>query len=221
MGDYKKEFIEFLLENDALRFGEFTLKSGRKSPYFINTGMFRDGKSIAKLCNFYATHIVKVMGAEKVDVLFGPAYKGIPLCVATSISLATDFNINKPYAFDRKEAKDHGEGSNKKKMIVGHELKDDDKILILDDVFTTGQTKVDTINLLKEIANVKFVGVLIAVDRMEKGKNDENAIKDFEDETCMNVYSIISVKDIVSYLENNKKGKEAEKIEGYLKEYGV
>ncbi|RMF55517.1 orotate phosphoribosyltransferase [Candidatus Woesearchaeota archaeon] len=221
MEDYKKEFIKFLLNNNALRFGEFTLKSGRKSPYFINTGMFCDGKSVAKLCNFYAAHIVKVLGAEKVDVLFGPAYKGIPLCVATSISLATSFGINKPYAFDRKEAKGHGECSNRKKMIVGHELKNGEKVLILDDVFTTGQTKIDTAELLKDIADVKFAGVLIAVDRMERGNDNENAIKEFEEQTGIRVYSIISVKDIIYYLEKHKKTEEAEKIKKYLEKYGV
>jgi len=222
--EYKKEFIKFLVESQALKFGDFTLKSGRKSPYFINTGMFNDGKSIAKLGQYYASAIAKEFVEKEYDVIYGPAYKGIPLALSTAIALAEKFNVSKGYAFNRKEAKEHGD----KGVIIGKELKDGDKIIILDDVFTTGETKEETIALLKEIAKVEYKCVLIAVDRKEVGAEGKSAIKEFEAKHGIPVKSIVNVHEIVSFLHNYNLGGKIYlndeiklRMDSYLKEYGV
>ncbi|MCD6126910.1 MAG: orotate phosphoribosyltransferase [Methanomicrobia archaeon] len=219
MKEYKKNFIEFLLKKNALKIGEFKLKSGRISPYFINTGMFDDGESIGKLGYFYAAKIVDRF-KDNFDIIFGPAYKGIPLSVATAISLNRDFGMNRGYCFNRKEIKKHGE----KKAIVGHKIESGSKILMIDDVFTTGGTKYDSIDLLNSIAdNLEFVGLVIAVDRKEVDKNGKNAIKEFEMKTGIPVDSIVNINEIIRYLRENRKITEEEReiFERYLRKYGV
>ncbi|MBU4484232.1 orotate phosphoribosyltransferase [bacterium] len=225
MEQYKKDFIDFLLAKNALRIGDFTLKSGRKSPYFINTGMFDDGESIGRLGYFYAAKINDQFKTNDYDLIFGPAYKGIPLSVATSVALSKDFKINKGYLFDRKVPKDHGEGTAKdiqKNWIVGSKIEDSSRLIMIDDVFTTGGTKYDTIELLKKISDsAKFVGLIIAVDRMETGVDGKNAIAEFTAKTSIPVHAIVTIREIIDYLGNSKKITESDKqrLEDYLTQY--
>ncbi|PIS39579.1 MAG: orotate phosphoribosyltransferase [Candidatus Nealsonbacteria bacterium CG08_land_8_20_14_0_20_38_20] len=226
MKTFKKQFIDFLLEKGALKFGEFKLKSGRMSPYFINTGMFDDGASIERLGYFYASLINDVLGDE-FDVIFSPAYKGIPLAVATVISLSKDYETNKGYLFDRKEAKTHGEATQEEKIksaLVGRKIGQGARIVLIDDVFTTGDTKYAAIELLNGLASgLKFPALVIAVDRQEVGLDGKSAIEEFEQKTKIPVFLIVSVSEIVAYL--SEKGQmtldEKQKILDYLKQYGV
>lgn len=226
MKTFKKEFIDFLLEKEALKFGDFKLKSGRMSPYFINTGMFDDGASIERLGYFYASLINDVL-EDKFDVIFGPAYKGIPLAVATAISLSKDYKINKGYLFDRKEAKTHGEATAEEKIksaLVGCKIKPDSRVIMIDDVFTTGDTKYAAIELLRGLAtDVKFPALVIAVDRQEVGLDDKSAIEEFEQKAKIPVFSIVSVSEIIAYLSEREKINPAQKQKmlEYLKQYGV
>lgn len=222
MQKYKEEFIEFLVEKNALKFGEFTLKSGRKSPYFINTGMFKDGKGISKLALYYAKAIQENFGKE-FDVLFGPAYKGIPLSVATSIKLA-ELEVNKGYAFNRKESKDHGE----KGDIIGTELNENSRVLIIDDVITAGTAVRETIEVLEKNGNPKIIGIIISVNRKEKGTEKKSAIQELEETLKIKIVSVIDFDDIVKHLHNKKiKGQVLlndelyNKMMEYKKEYGV
>jgi len=171
MKDYQKEFIEFALKNDVLRFGEFTLKSGRVSPYFFNAGLFNSGEALAKLGQYYAAAIKE--GDVKFDVLFGPAYKGIPLATTCAVALYEHQNTNIPYSFNRKEAKAHGEGGN----IVGAALEGD--ILIIDDVITAGTAIRESMDMIAT-AGAKPAGVIIALDRQEKGTGELSAIQEVE-----------------------------------------
>ena len=223
MEDYKKEFIEFLVKTEALKFGEFTLKSGRLSPYFFTTGNFSTGETIYKLSYFYAAKIADEK--EEFDVMFGPAYKGIPLAVATSMTLAGEFKINKAYLFDRKEVKDYAD----KSAFVGHEPEPGEKILIIDDVMTTGKTKEDAVDkLTTHFKDVQFSSLVIALNRLEKDADGNDAIKQFEEKYKIPVKSIVTISEVVEYLHakeidgqvymNNETKK---KIEDYLNQYGV
>jgi len=223
MEEYKQRFIDFLLDKEALKIGEFKLKSGRISPYFVNTGMFDDGESIGKLGYFYAAKIADKFG-EEFDIVFGPAYKGIPLSVTTTISLSSDFGINKGYSFNRKEPKGHGEAIKQKNWIVGHKIEDDSRILMIDDVFTTGGTKYESIDLLNSVAdNPHYVGLIIAVDREEVGEDGKSAIKQFEEKTGIPVDSIVRISEIINYLWDAKKitASDKQRLEEYLKKYGI
>ena len=212
MEQYQNDFVDFMLEIGALKFGEFTLKSGRVSPYFFNVGQFNQGNHLSQLGQFYA-QAIEASGI-KFDVLFGPAYKGIPLVAATAIALNDSFNRSVPYSFNRKEAKDHGEGGS----IVGHPLEGD--ILIIDDVITAGTA----IKEAKDIINAngaKTKGVVVALDRQEKGKGELSAIQEVEQNFGIAVVSIINLSHIVDYLKANNDKDIISRIESYRSQYGI
>jgi len=213
MQDYKREFIEFALAQDVLRFGEFELKSGRISPYFFNAGLFNSGAALAQLGRFYAAAIEQ--SGVKYDVVLGPAYKGIPLATTTAVALADHHDKDVPYAFNRKEAKTHGEGG----QLVGAEL--EGRILIIDDVITAG-TAVREVMALIEQHNAKPAGVVIALNRQEKGNGDLSAIQEVERDYGVPVVSIITLNDLMAYLQD-KAGDETllQRIADYRQQYGV
>jgi orotate phosphoribosyltransferase len=212
MEQYQKDFVDFTLETGVLKFGEFTLKSGRISPYFFNAGLFNKGSHLSQLGKFYAQAIEA--SNLKFDVLFGPAYKGIPLATATAIALNDSFNRNVPYSFNRKEAKDHGEGGN----IVGHPLEGD--ILIIDDVITAGTAIREAQDIISANgANTK--GVIVALDRQEKGNGELSAIQEVEQIFGISVLSIINLSHIIDYLKDSKNEDTLQRIEGYRSQYGV
>lgn len=212
-----------MLESKVLKFGEFLTKSGRKAPYFINTGNYQTGEQISKLGNYYSKCISNEV-VEDFDLLFGPAYKGIPLAVTTSISLYKNFNKNILYSFNRKEIKDHGEGGN----IVGYIPQNEEKVLIIEDVITAGTSVRESISLFNKIGDVKVSSLVISVDRMEKGISGKSAIQEIEKEFGIKTYSIVTIKEILEYLHNKEiDGKIVLddlmkiKIENYLLEYGI
>ncbi|MEF1289130.1 orotate phosphoribosyltransferase [Vibrio sp. M260118] len=213
MKAYQREFIEFALEKEVLKFGEFTLKSGRKSPYFFNAGLFNTGRDLARLGRFYAAALAD--SGIDFDVLFGPAYKGIPIATTTAVALADHHEIDTPYCFNRKEAKDHGEGGN----LVGSAL--EGRIMLVDDVITAGTAIRESMEIIK--ANgADLAGVLVAIDRQEKGKGELSAIQEVERDFGCAVISIVSLGDLVTYLE--EKGNAAEHLEAvkaYRTEYGI
>jgi orotate phosphoribosyltransferase len=213
MRDYQKNFINFAISQDVLRFGEFTLKSGRTSPYFFNAGLFNTGEALAKLGQNYAQAIID-SGIE-FDVLFGPAYKGIPLAAATAVALSEHHNRNVPYAFNRKEAKAHGEGGN----IVGAPLQG--KVLIIDDVITAGTAIREAMDIIHG-AGAQAAGVVIALDRQEKGKGETSAIQEVEAEYGIPVASIIKLENLVSYIEQDSRFTDyLEAIKNYREQYGI
>jgi len=193
MNDNQSDFIDFILQAGVLKLGQFTLKSGRQSPYFFNAGGFNRGAQLAKLAEAYANTIAN--SQLQFDVLFGPAYKRIPLAATTSVALATQHQIDTPYAFNRKEAKPHGEGGS----IVGHPLQG--KILIIDDVITAGTAIREAIDII-QAQGAEPAGVVIALDRMEKGQGALSAIQEVEQQYGIPVYSIITLKDIIQTLNN-------------------
>ena len=192
----KKEFIEFMMSADVLRFGEFTTKSGRLSPYFVNTGNYKTGSQIATLGKFYAQCIMDNCG-DNFDAMFGPAYKGIPLVTAAAASLSRDFNVDKPYFFNRKEAKDHGEGGS----LVGYKPQDGDRIIIIEDVITAGTAVRETVPVLQAAAKVSIPDMFISVNRCEVGQHaGKTAVMEVKEEFGINVHAIITVADIHEYL---------------------
>ena len=192
----KKEFIEFMMSADVLRFGEFTTKSGRLSPYFVNTGNYRTGAQIATLGKFYAQCIMDNCG-DNFDAMFGPAYKGIPLVTTAAGSLARDFNVDKPYFFNRKEAKDHGEGGS----LIGYKPQDGDRVIIIEDVITAGTAVRETVPVLQAAAKVSIPDMFISVNRCEVGQHaGKTAVMEVKEEFGINVHAIITVADIHEYL---------------------
>ena len=192
----KKEFIEFMMGADVLRFGEFKTKSGRLTPYFVNTGNYRTGAQIAALGKFYAACIREACG-EDFTAMFGPAYKGIPLVTAAASALSTLYGIDKPYFFNRKEVKDHGEGGS----LVGYQPKDGDSVIIIEDVITAGTAVRETVPILKAAADVKVTDMFISVDRCEVGKEGvKTVVMEVKEEFGINVHAIITVRDIREYL---------------------
>ena len=215
---YKQEFIRFMVDNGVLRFGEFTLKSGRKAPYFINTGNYKTGSQLAKLGEYYARCIVE-NGIEG-ETLVGPAYKGIPLAVTTAVALAEKHGVDLNYCFDRKEAKDHGEGG----MFVGKQLVDGEKVILVEDVMTSGKALREMLPKLEQTAKVQIAGMVISVDRMEKGlQSDLSAVQEVYKEFGVKVYSIVTMADIIAAIEEGViGGKEyLEAMYAYRKQYGV
>ena len=213
MKAYQREFIEFALEKQVLKFGEFTLKSGRKSPYFFNAGLFNSGRDLAKLGRYYAAALVD--SAINYDVLFGPAYKGIPIASATAVQLAELHDQDVPWCFNRKEAKDHGEGGN----LVGSPLKG--RIMLVDDVITAGTAIRESMDLI-HANGAELAGVLIALDRQEKGKGELSAIQEVQRDYNAPVIAIITLGDLISYLETQPEmAMYLEKVKEYRASYGV
>ena len=192
---HKSEFIEFMVRCDVLRFGDFTAKSGRKTPYFINAGRFRTGAQLDQLARYYAQAIRSALG-DRFDVLFGPAYKGIPLAAATAVALYREHAHDVGFCFNRKEAKDHGEGGS----LVGQELRDGQRVLIIEDVTTAGTSIRETVPLLRAAAKVQLAGLVVAVDRMERGTGEVNALTEISEEFAMPTFAIVNIDEIVSHL---------------------
>ena len=194
---YKEAFIEFMVRAGVLTFGDFTTKSGRRTPYFINTGNYRTGAQAAALGDYYAAciqeHLQETGGA---DVLFGPAYKGIPLVVTAAASLYRNHGVDYPYCFNRKEAKDHGEGGS----MVGAKIHDGDRIAIVEDVVTAGTAVRESIALFQNMADVKITALFVSVDRMEKGTGERSALTELREDYGIAVYPIVTVREIIDYL---------------------
>ncbi|MAA62568.1 MULTISPECIES: orotate phosphoribosyltransferase [unclassified Idiomarina] len=213
MKAYQKEFIEFAIERGVLKFGEFTLKSGRTSPYFFNAGLFNKGSDLARLGRFYAAALVD--SGIDFDVLFGPAYKGIPIATATAVALYDHHQQDTPYCFNRKEKKDHGEGGN----LVGSAL--EGKVMLVDDVITAGTAIREAMEIV-ETNGAELSGVLIALDRQEKGKGELSAIQEVERDFGAQVVSIVSLNDVITFLKDDDTFKEyLPKVEAYRAEFGV
>lgn len=216
--NYKESFIKFMADSGVLTFGDFTLKSGRKAPYFINTGNYKTGAQLSMLGKYYA-ECIKDNNIE-VETLFGPAYKGIPLSVSAAVALYDKFGMEVSYCFDRKEAKDHGEGG----VFVGKQLTDGEKVVIIEDVMTSGKALREVLPKLKDAADVNITGMVITVDRMEKAlDSDMSAVQAAYKEFGVKVYSIVNINDIIAAIENGViPGKEYLKaMKAYREAYGV
>jgi orotate phosphoribosyltransferase len=219
----KKAFIEFMMSADVLRFGAFTTKSGRLSPYFVNTGNYKTGGQIRTLGSFYAQLVKDTVGTE-FDCMFGPAYKGIPLVTTTAAALAADHGIDKPYFFNRKEAKDHGEGGS----LVGYKPQDGDRIIIIEDVITAGTAVRETLPILKAQGDVEVLGLVVSVDRCERGQGEKGALQEVAETYGMKTCAIVTMKEVVEHLWNRPyKGKVIiddelkGRIDDYYRQYGV
>lgn len=213
MQDYQRDFLDFALDVGVLRFGEFTLKSGRISPYFFNAGLFNTGASLARLGRYYAQAIADA-GIE-FDVLYGPAYKGIPLAAVTAAALYDRHAIDIPYAFNRKEAKDHGEGG----VIVGHPL--EGRILVIDDVISAGTSVRESVDIIRQ-EQATPAGVVIALDRQERGQGERSAIQEVESDYGMPVSAIVRLEQLIEYLEEKQDADDSlQRIRTYRETYGV
>ena len=219
---YKEEFIEFLVECDALKFGEFELKSGRIAPYFINTGMFDTGMKIKKLGSFYAKAVQEHF-SDNFDGIYGPAYKGIPLCISAAQALS-DMGMDKGYVFNRKEAKTYAD----KSLVIGMPLTSGSRLILVDDVITSGKAIRESLEVLKSCNNPLVKGIIISVNRQEKGKTDKNALKEVEEILGIPIHAIVTITDIKKYLHKKEiNGKVIlddsmlAKIDVYLEEYGA
>lgn len=213
MEPYQTQFIDFMTEVGVLTFGDFVTKSGRKTPYFVNAGLYRTGQHMQRLGQFYAQAIQARLGSE-FDVLFGPAYKGIPLVVATSMALH-DLGHDVSFCFNRKEAKDHGEGG----VLVGHALKDGDRVLIVEDVTTAGTSIRETVPILRRAARVELAGLVVSVDRSERGTSDCSALQQVGIDFEMPAFSIVSVHEIMEHVDLPPE--DYARMQSYLQEYGV
>ncbi|SFU80561.1 orotate phosphoribosyltransferase [Xenorhabdus koppenhoeferi] len=213
MKAYQREFIELALKKQVLKFGEFTLKSGRKSPYFFNAGLFNTGRDLALIGRFYAAALLD--SKIKCDLLFGPAYKGIPIATTTAVAMAEHYDIDMPYCFNRKEAKDHGEGGS----LVGSPLLGN--VVVVDDVITAGTAIRESMEIIKQ-HGATLSGVILCLDRQERGRETLSAIQEVERDYQCQVYSIITLNDLVVYLrENPEMQSHLEAVEAYRKEYGI
>ena len=222
MDKYKEDFIRFLVKAEALKFGEFTLKSGRIAPFFINTGLFSDGEKIQKLGEYYA-QAIKQHFADDFDTVYGPAYKGIPLCTTTAIALSK-LGINKGYSFNRKKLKDYADKDN----IIGQKIDGDSRLVLVDDVITAGTSIRETIDFLKNYGEPKINGIIVSVDRMEKGTGEKSAIKQVSEDLGIPINAIVTLKDIIEVLHNKEVDGNIiiddamlETIKKYMQEYGA
>lgn len=211
--DYKKEFIEFAIRCKVLRFGEFVLKSGRKSPYFFNSGLFDSGAKLARLAHHYA-RAIEASGI-RYDLLFGPAYKGIPLVAAVSVALSEHFSRDVPYCFNRKETKDHGEGGS----VIGAEL--EGEVLIVDDVISAGTSVRESVRIISD-AGARAAGLVISLDRQERGPDARSAIQAIVEDLGLRVLSIVSLDDLVAYLQTDRaRSADLERVRAYRREFGA
>lgn len=217
MNKYKQEFIEFMLASDVLKFGDFTLKSGRKSPFFMNAGAYVTGEQLKKLGEFYAKAIVDTYGLD-FDVLFGPAYKGIPLAVVTAIALHTLYGKEVRYCSDRKEAKDHGADKGK---FLGTKLKDGDRVVMIEDVTTSGKSMEETVPKVRGAANVDIVGLMVSLNRNEKGKGNKTALKEISELYGFPTAAIVSMPEVIEYLGDRLDDDLKARIDAYYQEYGA
>ena len=216
MEQYKREFIEFLQSAGVLKFGDFTAKSGRKIPYFINAGEIKTGEHISKLGEFYAKAYLDKVGNKR-TALFGPAYKGISIAVSSSIALAKG-GLDVPFFFNRKEAKDHGEGG----VFVGYKPTAGEEIVIVEDVITAGTAIRESMEILSSLEGTKVVATFVMVDRKEKGKGEKSAMAEVGEEFGFPVYSVVDVYDIIEYLSKDEKNSEnVERIKNYLSVWGA
>ena len=223
MEAYKQEFIDFMVDSDVLKFGEFTLKSGRKSPFFMNAGAYVTGNQLHKLGLYYAQAIHDAFGLD-FDIVFGPAYKGIPLSVVTCIGLQELYGKEARYCSNRKEAKDHGEGGS----MVGYKPQDGDDVAIVEDVVTAGTAVRESIELFKHVADVNMKALFVSVDRMERGTRECSTLDELRQDYGIQVYPIVTVREVIAFLHNNPvEGKVYSddemkaKMEAYLEEYGA
>lgn len=223
MKAYKKKFIEFMIECGVLTFGDFVTKSGRKTPFFVNTGNYQTGNQLSRLGEFYAEAIKENFGADY-DVLFGPAYKGIPLGVTTAIALSSKYDIDVKYCSNRKEVKDHGD----KGILLGGKLQDGDRVLIVEDVTTAGTSIYETMPILKSQGDVDVKGLIISVDRMERGQGEQSALVEIREKFGFKTCAIVTMAEVIEYLYNKEingkviiddeiKGR----IDDYYKQYGA
>ena len=219
---YQEEFITFMVRSGVLTFGDFTTKSGRKTPYFINTGNYKTGAQAAKLGDYYAACIQQNL-PDGVDCLFGPAYKGIPLAVAAASSLYRNFDRDLPYCFNRKEAKDHGEGG----VMVGYKPQAGDRVAIVEDVVTAGTAVRETIELFRHVADVDLTALIVSVDRMERGTGEKTTINELREQYGIRVFSIVTVRQVIDFLYNREIDGRVyiddamkERMEAYLNQYG-
>lgn len=216
MEAYKERFIDFLLDSGVLLFGDFTTKSGRKTPYFLNAGNFKTGAQIAKLGDFYAESIAA--SGEEFDKMFGPAYKGIPLVTAAAASLWRNYGRDVPWSFNRKEAKDHGEGGS----IVGAAPVSGDRVAVIEDVVTAGTAVRETLALMAALGDIKVSALFVMVDRMERGTGKKSTLRELSEDLGISVRPIVTVREIMAHL-TAKGALSADQIkamEGYLAEYG-
>lgn len=223
MEQYKKEFIEFMVDCEVLKFGDFVTKSGRKTPFFVNTGFYRTGSQLRKLGEYYAKAIENTFGTG-FDVLFGPAYKGIPLTVAASMALSEFYNADIRYCSNRKEVKDHGD----KGILLGSPIKDHDKVVIIEDVTTAGTSIGETLPIIKAQGDVEVLGLVVSVDRMERGQGEKSALQEIQENYGFKTTAIVTMADVVEHLYNKEyKGriiiddKLKAAIDAYYEQYGV
>lgn len=220
---YREEFIHFMVRSDVLTFGDFVTKSGRKTPYFVNTGNYKTGAQAAKLGDYYAACIQENM-PEGITALFGPAYKGIPLAVTAAASLYRNYGRDLPYCFNRKEAKDHGEGG----MMVGYKPQNSDDIAIVEDVVTAGTAVRESIELFNHVADVKIRALFVSVDRMERGTRECTTLDELREDFGIQVYPIVTIREVIDCLHNKPVDGKAyiddamrERMEDYLRTYGA
>lgn len=223
MEQYKKEFIEFMVDSNVLRFGDFVTKSGRKTPFFINTGFYRTGSQLRKLGQYYAKAIEEKFGID-FDVLFGPAYKGIPLSVAASMAMNEFYGKDVRYCSNRKEEKDHGDTG----ILLGSPIQDGDRIIMIEDVTTSGKSIRETMPIIKAQGNVNVLGLVVSVNRMERGTGEKSALEEIEETYGMKATAIVTMEEVVEHLYNKPyKGKIIiddtikKAIDIYYEQYGV
>ena len=223
MEQYKKEFIEFMVDCGVLKFGDFTTKSGRKTPFFVNTGFYRTGSQLRKLGEYYARAIADKYGMD-FDILFGPAYKGIPLSVATAMAISEFYDRDIKYCSNRKEIKDHGDTG----ILLGSPINSGDRVIIIEDVTTAGTSIGETMPILKSQGEVKVLGLVVSVDRMEVGQGSKSALSEIEEKYQMGATAIVTMKEVVEHLYNKPyRGKIIiddtikEAIDAYYQLYGV